>query len=261
MNDNAGVSLRNVIVLALADGKLAPEERTFIEELRKKLDINKEDFNELCRQVKEDRTSITVPKGEDEVRDMLQLLVQTAAIDGQMDPTEHKFLLGIVRHAGIPEMEFERMVASCIGPSREQLAILEKHTALIYAHFNEWDQAKRCEVLDEMAAEGMPATIPMLRMFESYRVPDGAEDALELKIMLAEYLGNTSDSRVVYYMYQQATIGEMEDETTSSELRQAALAAISKIVEVDFSDTKDGKRMIADWWKTPDGQEYVSLAL
>lgn len=258
--------LCNVIVMALADGEVAEEEKLFIDGLRRKLGVGAEQFGELCRQVQSDRKRLRLPKDPRRARAAIGLLVETARSDGRVAEAERKWLARIARHAGLDDEQLEALLAGpdaapAEGPAPAPAddAALEAATEELYASFAAWDAEKRQQKLASLAA--VPgATVALLRLLESYRAPDDMPDALELKTLVVRRLGDTGDPRVVYYLVQQATIGDQEDEVTCAALRNAAAEAIGKIVGEPFGPDAAGVRAARQWWGSAAAGPYDEIA-
>jgi len=112
-----------------------------------------------------------------------------------------------------------------------------------------------------VTAAGAAGAVLLLRILESYRTPDNAANALELKTMACEQLGDTADARAAYYLAQQVSIGDGEDEISSPELRTAAAEAMGKVVGEPFSRDSDGIDAARSWWSSPAAAEFQQLAL
>ena len=102
--------------------------------------------------------------------------------------------------------------------------------------------------------------ISLLRVLETGRVPEGAADGLELKTLVAEHLGRLGDERAVYYLAQQVTIGEMDDEVTNGELRFAVAEALGRIADRPFSRDQGGVEAARKWWFAEGLRRYDHLA-
>ena len=120
--------------------------------------------------------------------------------------------------------------------------------------------AQRRAKLQELAAMGRGVVVPLLRVLESYKSPDGAPNALSLKARVAETLGELGDDRAVYYLAQQVNIGEQEDEITNAALRRASAAALGALVGAEFSADDEGVAAARQWWQGSGRRVYDRLA-
>ncbi|MHC4294699.1 MAG: hypothetical protein ACYSTL_03855 [Planctomycetota bacterium] len=258
MNDEAKRNLRNVMVMTLVDKKLSQKERRFVEELRIKLGISDEEFRELVEQVREDRKTIALPKGEKGGRQAVELLISVAMADGELAAGELKALRKVATCAGMSGPEFEKLLALQDTSADEDQ--INARVDDIYADFGGWDEATQHKKLSELASMGRAAATAMLHILESYRVPEGASDALVLKVLIAEHPGALGDDRAVYYLAQQVTIGDSDDEITNSALRCAGAEAIGKIVGEPFTRDQAGVEAVREWWRAPASDPYDRLA-
>jgi len=261
VNEQAATNLRNAIVFAMADGELSDAEKTFIDDLREKLGVSRDQFAELCDQVREDPKKFVVPDDDMEAYEMVRLMAEIAVADGEVSSSERRLLGRLADHVGIGPGRLDSMLNAGPEASPEQLRELERVVRDIYANFAHWDAGRRRSELSKLTAAGSPGTVLLLRIFESYRTPDAADNALELKTMVCEQLGQVADARAAYYLAQQVSIGDGEDETTSPALRAAAAEAMGKVVGESFSPDADGVRAARLWWQGPKAESFEKLAM
>ena len=155
------------------------------------------------------------------------------------------------------------MIDEILAASAVDDAEVEAKLEAIYAGFNTWDPAAREAKLDELAAHGHQAVLPLLRLLESYRTPDGAPNGLDLKHIVVRRLGALGDDRAVYYLIQQVNIGEQDDDITCPALRHAAAEALGRIIDKDFPATDASVAAAREWWAADksDRDRYDRLAL
>ena len=261
MNEDAKTNLRNAMVMALADGKLTGEEKQAIESLRQKLGIDAEEFGELCEDVRRDPRRITLPREAAQARQVLDLLIGLAAVDGQIRPAEQAVLHRVGEYVGLAAPEVDRLTDQALGADEADQEAIEAAVEEVFAHFNAWDPAARQQKIDALADHGRAAVIPLLRVLESYRTPHGMPDALALKTLVARALGRLADARTIYYLCQQVSIGDMDDEVTCAELRQACAEAVGKIIRQPVPASQEGVEKIRQWWLSEAGRGYDQLAL
>ncbi|MHC4610161.1 MAG: hypothetical protein ACYS7M_07415, partial [Planctomycetota bacterium] len=89
MGDNAQQDLQNVIVMALIDKTLSDAEEQFIGSLRTKLGIDEATFGRICREAREDRSRLSLPRDPAKA---VELLRQVALTDGQISEAEQRIL-------------------------------------------------------------------------------------------------------------------------------------------------------------------------
>jgi len=261
INEQTAMNLRNAIVFAMGDGDLSDDEKTFIDDLREKLGVSSEEFAELCAEVREDPKKFVVPDDKAEAAETVRLMVDIAAADGKVSSFERRLLRRLANHVGIGAAELDDMLSSDARLSPEQTRELETTVRNVYAGFAGWDRDTRRGELSKLTAAGPAGAVLLLRILESYRTPDGADNALELKTMVCEQLGNTADARAAYYLAQQVSIGDGEDEMSNPELRAAAAEAMGKMVGEPFSRNKDGVDAARLWWHSSAAAEFQQLAL
>jgi DnaJ-domain-containing protein 1 len=266
--------LQNVIAFALADGDLAEEEKAYVQALRRQMGIDDETFQHILDGLNKNPKTLKLPKEPERVEELVHLLVQAAASDHDVGDTERKLLGRIAQRAGISPEEIDQRIAQELqlvgndtlvpaddGPAD---AVIEQLSTEIYTRFATWDDATRQAKLAELTNLGTHGVIPLLRLLESYRVPDGETDALALKTMVVKELGELRDKRAVYYLIQQVSIGDGDDEITCLMLRAAAAQAVGRILGQDkFTADQAGIDAVRSWWvHNPTGrEEFDRLAM
>ena len=260
MSETAERNLRNVIVLALVDGTPSDPEMQCIESLRQRLGIDEAEFRRLCQEVRQDPKKLSLPADQAEAMETVALLAQVASADGVVNADELRVLQAVAQRAGLGEADLDRLLHK---DQEEQAAHAERVEALVedvYESFQSWDPATRQAKFDELGALGRAATIPLLRVFESYRRPRDAQTALDMKVLTAAQLGRIADRRAAYYLAQQISLGDMEDEVTSTALRLASIDALGKCVGQSFSPDADGLEAARQWWSGAGIRAYNQLA-
>ncbi|MHC4563964.1 MAG: tellurite resistance TerB family protein [Planctomycetota bacterium] len=255
--------LRNVIIFALADGEFSDDERTFAEAMASRLGMTDAELAELTAGAEAGGSKLRVSRDADEARELIQLLVDTAAADRIVTDKERRLLKRIAQHVDMDETLLRQMIDDALATGAVDDAEIERQLEDIYAHFNDWDSPTRTARLDEFARLGHQAVDPLLRLLESYRIPDGADNALELKRLVASRLGDLGDGRAAYYLVQHVNIGHQEDEITSPALRYAAAEALGKITGKGFGPNDEGIQAVQAWWSSSSAERvnYDKLAL
>jgi uncharacterized tellurite resistance protein B-like protein len=263
-------TLRNIIVFTLADGVIHDVERQYIHAIGAQLEISAPEIEDVIAEVQAGKKSITIPQDSDDARRLVHYLVQAAAVDHDISKRERLVLSKLAQRAGLTESEVMVMIEeelralgndSLNNPDAPDDGVLDAQIEAIYAGFTTWDAATRTAKLDELADLGRYAVVPMLRMLESYRNPEGARDALELKAMLAERLGQLGDSRAVYYLTQQVNIGDSDDEITCLALRTTAAMAVGHIISEPFTPDQAGINAVREWWLRTGRAEHDRLVI
>lgn len=260
MDEQTKSNLRNVMVMALADGKLSDGEGALIDSLRQKLDIGADEFRELCEEVRRDPARIALPQERVQARAVLDTLIEMATVDGQIQPAEQALLHRVGEYVGLDAPQTDKLIDLALGAGDADPAAINADVEEIYTCFQTWDPATQQQKIDALAAQGRVAVAPLLRVLESYRTPDGAPDALAMKTLIARALGRLRDPRTVYYLCQQVNIGDMNDEVTCADLRYACAEAIGKIVNAPFPPGQEGVDQAREWWLSEASNRYDRLA-
>lgn len=251
--------LHNALVLALLDGQLSSEEKAHIEALRDSLGVDRAEFARLCQQVKDGDNRILMPKGPEEAVAAMGMLVELAAVDGQIAPAERRTLRKIAGHIGVRTGKLDEMIAGISGPGVMDDIKLAAVTEEIYRNFAQWDDATRRKRVAAVGDLGPRAVKALIRIMESYRKPDGMPDPLAMKVLVAEQLGRLGDTRPVYYLAQQVNIGDGDDEISNFELRAASSEAIGKLLGEGFTRDADGIAAVRQWWQDAGRKEHDYL--
>jgi len=261
MDKNDKIVLRNVMVMALVDGELTDEEKQHIDALRVRLGVDADEFKQLCAEFRNDPNSITLPRDADKARAALKLMVEMAAADGQISSAEHYLLQRLADRLGVDTGQIDDLIDEALGQSRADNAKIEADLDDVYRSFGSWDAPARREKIQAVAGLGRPAVVPLLKVLESYRTPDGASDAIELKTLVARALGDLGDPRAIYYLAQQVNIGDADDDVSNAALRFACAEAIGKIMHQPFGPDQDGVTEAREWWRSEDARKHDRLAL
>jgi uncharacterized tellurite resistance protein B-like protein len=255
--------IRNVLAFSLADGQLGEDEQQFARQLARASGLTDDDLQQLIDDAGKGKSTLSISRDADDARETIGLLVQAAAADRTITSREQKLLLRIVAHIGLDETLLSEMLDAALQAGADDDARIDQMVEDIYGQFTQWDIAAREAHIDQLAAAGSHAVLPLLRLMESYRVPDGADDALEMKRVVADKLGQIGDPRAVYYLIQQVNIGHQEDEITNAALRCTAAGAVGRITGKDFSADEEGIEAIKEWWSSAGDERaaYDRLAL
>lgn len=254
------VYLRNAIVLAVADGRLSDEERALIEQFRQRLAVSDREFRKLLADVRGHPQRVSLPRDPAEAAKTVELLAEFAAADDTVSARERGLIRRVGEKLGLPPSRVESILNRASGAEMADASDVERRIRELYAGWARWDDAQRRARLQELAEMGRGIVVPLLRMLESYKTPDGEPNALSLKTFLAETLGELGDDRAAYYLAQQVTIGEQDDEITNAELRHMAAEALGKIVGTGFSRDAEGVDAARQWWQGAGRRVYDRLA-
>ncbi|MFW6154998.1 MAG: hypothetical protein ACOC95_07275 [Planctomycetota bacterium] len=266
MSDSAGSHLKNALVMVMADGDVSDAEKTFIYDLRARLGIDDDEFRALCAEVKADRRRLDVPTTGEAADQALRRLVDAATADDVIRPAEKRVLEKAAHHVGRDLAELEAMIlqaapgASATVVDDQVAAAIEQAVEALYRRFGDWSDEQRRQACGEIAAHGTAAVVPLLRVVESYRNSDGG-DGLRMKELIVDQLADLGDGRVVYYLAQQVSLGDTDDEVTCAALRAASAEAIGRLVGESFTRDADGIEACRQWWRSKGMTEYQTLVL
>jgi len=262
--------LRNV--LAMADGNLSDAEKQFILRLRKKLGVGGDEFRSIVEEFKANPKRLSLPRGP-AAQEALDVLRSMAEADGQVSEPEERLLERVAEWAGLKTSRAKAPLSSSSAEAPpaepgqhlevddEQSETVNRLGEEAYRHFGEWDESARKEKVTALAGFGPASLLGLLRIMESYRVPDGMKTALPLKTQVARQLGELGDSRATYYLGQQVSLGDTDDEISNEALRCASAEALGKIVAQDFSADQAGVEAARRWWRSYGNRAYTSLAI
>lgn len=280
MNDRAKKNLRNVMALALADGRVTAEEKRLIETLGSRLELDAAEMSQLAAEVGADPSRLSVPGDPAERTELVRLLVQAATVDGEVAPQERRILELLADHVGMAPAEMHVMLGAAVrvpesarGPAEAPVAPqaaapispadeaeIERRIEELYERFDGWDDDRRRQAFAELGSYGRGAAAALLRVLESYRGPTGAADVLALKTLVAELLGRIGAPEAVYFLAHVVNMGDLDDEVSSSELRFASAEAIGRIVGRDFARDQGGLDAARLWWDAEGADRYDPLA-
>lgn len=110
MDDLARKRWHNMLVAALADKDLAPEEKAYLEELRVKLGLSTEEARAIAQEVRSGNTSLLVKGDTEQKMQLLDDLIAMVSADGEVHERESRMLQAFAKHIGVaPEALQERM--------------------------------------------------------------------------------------------------------------------------------------------------------
>ena len=258
MRNNSERDLKNVMVMVLLDGKVTDEEKDFIEMLRIRLGVEADEFNNLVREVRAEPKRLNIPRDQ-RGEETLRLLIETAETDGEISGRELGAIRKIGQFIGLDPSRLERMLPGAKLSPAEQDEITAAVEEL-YTDFASWDDATRRAKLQAIGSHRRASSKFLLGVLESYRAPDGMDNALEMKSLTAEQIGKLGDERAIYYLAQQISLGDSDDEITTAAFRAACATAIGQIVGETFSHDEEGVCAARQWWGDIGQQKYNRLA-
>jgi uncharacterized membrane protein YebE (DUF533 family) len=261
MDELTRIKLRDVLVLALADKRIGDSEKQFINDLRLAMGVGDEEFKGLLAEVRARPDGIALPADKGQLAGLFALLVQAAAADGEISSQKVEMLQQMAQTAALDE----QVLNDLLGKAQQEQALREGQVEQlledIYLNFGAWDESQRRRKIDQFGQYGSLSVIPLLRLLESYRVPDNMPDNMEMKVMVANKLGQLQDQRAAYYLAQQVIIGNMDDEVTNQAFRFAAAEALGKVAGRDFTADQAGVEAARQWWFSEGLRTYDKLVI
>lgn len=259
MDEATRTKVLDVLAVALSDGTLSEPEKQFINDLRLRLGVSDEEFRELLAQVRARPGELAVPD-QAHATEVLELLVEAAAVDADIAPGEVAVIRQIGQSAGVDSAAVEAMLDSARHKQSQSEDRIEAFLEEVYLNFANWDADTRHQKIDQIGDFGGVAIVPLLRLFESYRVPDNMPDNLELKELVVDKFGQLGDQRAVYYLAQQVSIGDVDDEVTNGPLRFAAAHALGLLIGKEFPADQHGVEAARRWWFAEGNRKFDKLA-
>ncbi|NLF31689.1 MAG: TerB family tellurite resistance protein [Planctomycetes bacterium] len=266
MNDSAEAHLKNALVMVMVDGEVSSIEKAYIRTLRDRLGIGEEEFRALCAEVRADRRRLEVPREGEAAEQALRQLVEAAAADDAIGQAEKRVLQKAAHHMGRSAADLEAMIIDAAPHTNATVvddptaAAIEQAVEAMYEEFGAWSDGQRLDACRDIAARGAAAVIPLLRVLESYRAPENG-NGLRMKELIVDQLVALGDPRVVYYLAQQVSLGDTDDEVTCASLRAAAAEAIGRLVGEPFTRDAAGVNACRLWWRGKGMTEYQTLVL
>ncbi|MBC8351437.1 MAG: TerB family tellurite resistance protein [Planctomycetes bacterium] len=108
------VKLRNLLVMAAADGSLTEREITFLSDRRARWSVPEEVFAEAIRYAISDVADIEVPETHEERVEMLQDLLRMMAADGDLAEVEKQLFATASVAMNISDEELKEIIDSVL---------------------------------------------------------------------------------------------------------------------------------------------------
>lgn len=106
--------LRNLVVMAMADGQIAEQEVNLIADRCAELGLSEEDLQSAIRHGLDDDAALELPPSEAERKELLADLIRMMGADGRLDESEKRlFALAAVRMQ-ISSDELDRLIESTL---------------------------------------------------------------------------------------------------------------------------------------------------
>ena len=265
--------MKALLVTVLADGKVTDAEKRLINRIQRCLIIDDQELHRLVRDVAGGQ-QLELPPDEQGRRATLELMVVTAAIDGQISPNEQKLVADMSQKLGMDDQVWQELYEKALRKA-EQIRAKEKEETRepqppapdtsaappepsrvdqaeqlieqFYLHLADWPDAT--EKASRFLELGSAAVIPLIRAFESYRVPDRCPDVTGFRVIIADLLAQLGDRRAVYYLAELLGLGDQDNELSNGPLRGAAAEALGKLIGQNFQRGPSGVAAARQWWR------------
>jgi len=266
--------MKALLVTVLVDGKVTDAEKRLINRIQRRLNIDDHQLHRLVRDVAGGQ-QIELPPDEQGRRATLELMVVTAAIDGQISPDEQRLLVDMGQRLGMVDQVWQELYEKALRkaeqiraresegthhpqppnpdastappPEPSKVDQAEELIEQFYLHLADWaDPTEKASRLLEL---GSAVVIPLIRAFESYRVPERCPDVTGFRLIIADLLGQLGDRRAVYYLAELLGLGDQENELTNASLRGATAEALGKLIGQDFQRGPSGVAAARQWWR------------
>jgi len=277
--------MKALLVTVLTDGKVTDAEKRLIDRIQRRLHIDDQELHRLVREVATGQ-QLDLPADEQGRRATLELMVVTAAIDGQISPEEQRLLVDMGQRLGLVDQSWQELyekalrkaekiraraqektgepqrptsdVSAAPPPEPSKVDQAEELIEQFYLHLADWtDPTEQASRFLEL---GSPAAIPLIRAFESYRVPDRCTDVTGFRVIIADLLGQLGDRRAVYYLAELLGLGDQDNELSNAPLRGTAAEALGRLIGQDFERGPSGVAAARQWWREQ-GQGHYNPAI
>ena len=108
------VKLRNLLVMAAADGSLTEREIKFLTDRRYRWDIPEDVFADLIRYAISDVADLEIPESQEERVEMLQDLLRMMAADGELAEVEKQLFATAAVAMNISANELKEIIDSVL---------------------------------------------------------------------------------------------------------------------------------------------------
>lgn len=265
--------MKAVLVAVLADGAVSESEKRLVRRVQQRLGIADRQLAGLVKEVGQGG-ELSLPTDQKDRRAALELMVATAAIDGQVGEQERDLLERVALRMEITGRQWQELYDQAVAKAQKIRAAAEaggaggeqpsdadqqqeaQAEALLdefYLHLAQWPDA--AERATEFVRLGRAAVLPLIRAFESYRVPDRCRDVTGLRKIIAQIFSELGDDRVVYYLAGLLRLGDDDNELSNAELREAVAVALGKLVGRDFGSGSGSVEAARQWWQD-EGHAY-----
>lgn len=107
---NPAVRVRNLMVMALADGSLGEREVNYLTDRCVELGLGEDELRDAVRFALEDGASISLPSGRAEAESLLADLLQMMAADGSLSESEKRLFAVCAAKLGLSLTEIDALI-------------------------------------------------------------------------------------------------------------------------------------------------------
>lgn len=111
--------LRNLMIMATADGRLADEELRWLRERQSAWNITADQFEEALQYAQSGQARLELPELPSERYDLLYDLVALMSVDSDFDPMEMNLFAVIAARLEVSEAELNALLAEFTGDEDE----------------------------------------------------------------------------------------------------------------------------------------------
>jgi uncharacterized membrane protein YebE (DUF533 family) len=132
-------TLHTVITLLMGDGKLGLRETRFVRDLAQRLGFGSDAWAEVVARVEKGDRKLVVPREPDEAQEVMGLLIDAAAVNGDVDDSERRMLRKVAERVGISEADLSQLIAAALariepgGETRRDVAPASRNIAIVKA--------------------------------------------------------------------------------------------------------------------------------
>ena len=106
--------LRNLLVMAAADGSLTEREIAFLTDRRERWDVPEDVFAEAIRYAISEKAELTIPESHDDRVEMLQDLLRMMAADGHLADVEKELFATAAVKMDISDNQLKEIIDSLL---------------------------------------------------------------------------------------------------------------------------------------------------
>ncbi|MBI3269545.1 MAG: protein kinase [Planctomycetes bacterium] len=107
--------LRSVAMVIASDHRVGKRERKFLEGLQQRLGLTTEVVEEAIGQALMGKRTLRLPADNESQVQLLELMIQAAAVDGEIDPNERKILDAVAGKIGMPRAQLEQSIQGALA--------------------------------------------------------------------------------------------------------------------------------------------------